>query len=89
MSAQTLLYKPIGMIAGAVGGLIAAKLFSELWRLLPGSAEAAPDARDPRHGWREIAVAAALQGAVYGGVKAIVDRAGARGFQRATGTWPE
>jgi hypothetical protein len=83
------LYKPLGMLVSVVGGLIAAKLFAQLWRLLPGTSESAPEAKDPDHGWKEIAVAAALQGAVYGGVKAVVDRAGARGFERATGTWPE
>jgi hypothetical protein len=84
-----LLYKPLGLIVSVLGGLIAAKLFAQLWRLLPGTSESAPASTDPDHGWKEIAVAAALQGAVYGGVKALVDRAGARGFERATGTWPE
>lgn len=84
-----LLYKPLGMIASILGGLLAARLFAQLWRLLPGWSESAPDTKDPNHGWREVATSAALQGAVYGGVKAIVDRAGARGFEAATGTWPE
>jgi hypothetical protein len=84
-----LLYKPLGLIVSVLGGLVAAKLFAQLWRLLPGTSDSVPESKDPGHGWKEIAVAAALQGAVYGGVKAIVDRAGARGFERATGTWPE
>lgn len=83
------LYKPLGLIISPLGGLLAAKLFAQLWRLLPGTSESAPETRDPSHGWQEIAVAAALQGGVFGGVRAIVDRAGARGFERATGTWPE
>lgn len=29
-----------------------------------------------------------LLGAVLTGTRAVVDRAGAKGFQRATGTWP-
>jgi hypothetical protein len=33
-------------------------------------------------------VAAAAQGAVFGGVKALVDRAGATGFAWLTGAWP-
>ena len=47
-----------------------------------------PDAKDLDRGWGEIAAAAAVQGAVFGTVKALVDRAGAKGFQRATGVWP-
>lgn len=84
-----MLYKPFGMIFSVLGGLVAAKLFAQLWRLLPGTSESAPESKDPNHTWKEVAVSAALQGAVYGGVKAIVDRAGARGFERATGTWPQ
>ena len=82
-----LLYKLLGVIASVLGGLLAAKVFAQLWRLLPGTSESAPASTD--HGWKEIAIAAALQGAVYGGVKAIIDRASARGFERATGAWPE
>ena len=32
--------------------------------------------------------AAALQAAVFSGVRAGVDRAGARAFERTTGVWP-
>jgi hypothetical protein len=32
--------------------------------------------------------AATVQGAVFGGVKAAVDRAGATGFAHLTGAWP-
>jgi hypothetical protein len=38
--------------------------------------------------WRQVLIAAAVQGAVFGGVKALVDRAGAHGYQKMTGTWP-
>ena len=31
---------------------------------------------------------AAVHGAVFGTVKALLDRAGAKGFERATGAWP-
>jgi len=82
------LYKPLGLIVSVIGGLLAAQIFNQLWRLLPGQRGDAPDADDPSATWKEIAIAATVQGAVFGGVKALVDRAGARGFQRATGTWP-
>jgi hypothetical protein len=35
-----------------------------------------------------VITAAALQGALFGVVKAMFDRAGAKGFERVTGTWP-
>ena len=83
------MYKPIGMLASVLGGLLAAKVFAQLWRLLPGTDESAPAPKDPDYSWKAVALSAALQGAVYGAVKAVVDRAGARGFEQATGTWPE
>ena len=86
--ALKLLYKPVGLGVSVLGGLIASQLFNRLWGVLPGTDESAPSSTDPDHGWKQVALAAALQGAVFGGVKAIVDRAGARGFERATGTWP-
>jgi hypothetical protein len=33
-------------------------------------------------------LAAAAEGAVFGGVKALIDRAGATGFAWLTGAWP-
>ena len=83
-----LLYKPLGLIISVVGGLIATRIFDQIWKHLPGNDDKAPKSTDPDHGWKEIAVAAVLQGAVFGGVKAILNRAGARGFEKATGTYP-
>ena len=47
-----------------------------------------PDAMDRNRAWSEVLAAAAIEGAVFRAVKAAVDRAGATGFERATGTWP-
>jgi hypothetical protein len=33
-------------------------------------------------------LAAALQGAIFAATKAVIDRAGARGFTKLTGKWP-
>ncbi|MFB7333094.1 DUF4235 domain-containing protein [Streptomyces adustus] len=48
----------------------------------------APDATDEERAWAEILAAAVLQGAVFGGVKAAVERGGATATRRLTGTWP-
>lgn len=48
----------------------------------------APSATDEQRGWREILAAATVQGAVFGLVKAMVDRGGATGFRKMTGAWP-
>jgi Protein of unknown function (DUF4235) len=82
-----LLYKPLGTLVSVLGGLAASFLFRRMWRVIGGESEP-PTATQPRRGWGEVLLAAALQGAVYGFVKAVVDRAEAVGFARATGAWP-
>jgi hypothetical protein len=82
-----ILYKPWGVIAGVAGGIVAGRVFKQVWRLVRGE-DQAPGATNPAHSWTEAALAAALQGAVFGGIKALVDRGAASGFAKATGTWP-
>jgi hypothetical protein len=63
------------------------QLFKGVWRAL-GDDREAPSAKDRDRTWREVIAAAVIQGAVFGGVKALIDRAGATGFARLTGIWP-
>lgn len=81
-----LLYRPLSLGASVVGGLIASALFKKLWRMVAHEDEA-PKADQPDRNWKEVATAAALQGAVAGGVRAVVDRGSLRGFEKATGVW--
>jgi hypothetical protein len=83
----TLLYKPLGLLIGVAGGIAANAVFARVWKTFTGQDEA-PTATDRDRGWREILIAAAVQGAVFGLVKAAIDRGGAAGFQKATGAWP-
>jgi hypothetical protein len=82
-----LLYKPWGVLAGVLGGALAGAIFKQLWKLISGDDDT-PNATDRDRGWLEVVLAAALEGAVYGAVKAAVDRGGATEFEKATGTWP-
>jgi hypothetical protein len=82
-----LAYKPVGLAAGAAAGLIAGVVFRQVWRGLAGEEEA-PTPSNERSGWPAILVAATLQGAIFGAVRAAVDRAGAIAVRRATGDWP-
>jgi hypothetical protein len=82
-----LVYKPFGLVVGVLGGLAAGAAFKRIWRVVAHEDDA-PDAKDLQRGWGEVVAAAALQGAVFGAVKAAVDRAGATGFAHATGVWP-
>ncbi|MBM9623614.1 DUF4235 domain-containing protein [Streptomyces zhihengii] len=87
MKASKIAYKPVGMVLGAVSGALAGALFKQVWKKL-GHDDDAPDATDPDRTWREVLLAATLQGAVFAAVKAGVDRAGATAVHRATGVWP-
>ncbi|MEU9146040.1 DUF4235 domain-containing protein [Streptomyces sp. NPDC048349] len=87
MNTAKLAYRPVGLVLGAASGLAAGQLFKQAWKIL-GHEGDAPDAMDEDRSWREILLAAAIQGAVFAAVKAAVDRAGATGVRRLTGTWP-
>jgi hypothetical protein len=85
--AAAIAYKPFGLTAGITGGLLAGIIFKQVWKRISDE-EDAPQATDAAYGWAEVLLAAAVQGAIFAAVKALVDRSGAAGFRRLTGTWP-
>jgi hypothetical protein len=87
MKASKVAYKPVGLALGALSGMAAGALFKQAWKMV-GDDQDAPDATDEDRGWREVLTAAVLQGAIFAGVKAAVDRGGAAAARRLTGTWP-
>jgi predicted metal-dependent enzyme (double-stranded beta helix superfamily) len=84
---MTLLYKPLSLLISVLGGILAGAAFKQLWKLTAGEDDA-PDADDFDRTWREVLIAAAVQGAVFGLVKAATQRAGASGVRKMTGKWP-
>jgi len=87
VNTSKLAYKPVGLLLGIGAGAVAGFIFKEVWRLASGDDDA-PNATDEERGWGEVLVAAALQGAIFAVVKAAVDRGGATGVKRVTGSWP-
>jgi hypothetical protein len=83
-----LAYKPFGLLFGVIGGVLAGAIFKRVWASFAGG-DSAPSATDPSRGWGEILLAAGMEGALYGLVKAAVDRTGATGYQKMTGRWPD
>ncbi len=83
-----LIYRPVGLLLGVAAGAVAGALSKRIWKVASGS-EDVPKATAQNHRAVEIVLAAALQGAIYGAVKALVEHGGARGFERLTGTWPD
>jgi Protein of unknown function (DUF4235) len=84
---RKLLYRPVGLLAGAASGAIAGVVVRRVWRVAAHQDDT-PDALDEQRRWGEILAAAALQGAVFAAVKAAVDRGSAQGVRRLTGHWP-
>ncbi|MDZ4269185.1 MAG: DUF4235 domain-containing protein [Mycobacterium sp.] len=83
------LYRPIGLISSILGGLVAGMIFKQVWKhAAPGEKSDPPKPLETEYPFKEILVAAAIQGAIYSVVKTIIDRQGARMFERATGEWP-
>jgi predicted metal-dependent enzyme (double-stranded beta helix superfamily) len=82
-----LLYKPVSALVSVLGGILAGAIFKKIWKMV-GREEDAPKATDARRGWREVLLAATLQGAIFAVVKAAVDRGAAVGTRKLTGVWP-
>lgn len=74
-------YKPLALITSIVGGQLAGKAFAQIYGRIGTSDATMPDPKDLSRTNKEVLIAAALHGVVYGVVKAMVDRAGARGFR--------
>ena len=83
------LYRPVGLVSSMLGGLLASAIFKQVWRrAAPGDKDDPPQPLETEYSFKEILLAAAVQGAIYSVVKTAIDRQGARLFERATGEWP-
>lgn len=83
-----LLYLPLNLGFSVAGGALAGAVFTRLWRTV-GDGNDAPEPTALDHSTREVLLAAAMHGAVFGVVRAAVSRAGAKGYRRATGHSPK
>ncbi len=81
-----LIYKPFGIIVGIVAGLLARKLFTIVWAKIDD--EEPPEATTELASWTRVVTAAAVQGVTFSVTRAVVDRAGARGWEHVFGVWP-
>jgi hypothetical protein len=83
------LYLPLQIATSVAGGLIASKIFTEIWQRVSPSDEEPPDPKDLNRSGREAIAAAAVQGLVFGLVRAAVSRASAHGYRAVTHENPE
>jgi glycerol uptake facilitator-like aquaporin len=84
-----ILYAPVGLVSSVAGGVIAGQVFKQVWKhATPTDTSDAPKPLESEYSWGQVLAAAAAQGAVFATVKAVIQRGGARAFQRWTGEWP-
>jgi hypothetical protein len=81
-----LLYKPFGLLFGILGGLLGKRLFDFVWTKLDD--QEPPEATTQEADWSKVLAAAAVQGMIFRGTRAAVDRYGAKGWYYLTGSWP-
>lgn len=74
-------YKPVGMILGVIGGLIAGRVFGVIWKKVSHE-DSTPQPLSDDYSTREVLLAATLQGAIFALIKTAVDRYGMKGVRR-------
>jgi hypothetical protein len=83
----TVSYKAVDLIASVIGGLLVGLIFNRAWSAIR-QGDDVPKPTDQERGWREILLAASLQGAIFALIKAAAERVLAKGTRKVTGIWP-
>lgn len=81
-----LLFAPLGLAAGLLAGIVGRKAFERVWTAVDDSEPPHPDDREISV--VRLAVALALEGAIFRLVKGLVDHEARRAFAGVTGSWP-
>jgi hypothetical protein len=81
-----LLFIPFSIAGGLVAGLLSKKLFDVLWGTIDDEEPPEPEHRDVP--WGKLAIALALQGAIFRMMRGLADRGSRLAFYRFTGSWP-
>jgi Protein of unknown function (DUF4235) len=81
-----IVFRPVGIAAGVLAGIIGKKIFELTWGLIDDE-----DAPEPKY--REIAlgklvVALLLEGAIFRVLRGLAEHGARHGFARLTGEWP-
>ncbi len=77
-------YESLSLVSGILSGALAGAVVNRIWRAV-SDADEVPEPTALDHNLREVLVAGALQGAVFGLVKAAMGRVAAKGYRRFRG----
>lgn len=82
------LYTPLSVAIGVGGGLLAGQIFGQIWKRIGENDPEPPDPKDLTSSTASVMTAAAIQGLIMGVVRAVLQRAGAHGYQALTSEPP-
>ena len=80
-SVSNAFYKPLSIASSVAGGLLAGAVFTQVWKKVSDPDQEPPQPKDLSRPGQEVLAAAALQGLIFGLVRAAVDRASAHGYR--------
>ena len=80
------LFVPVSFTGGLLAGIVGRKIFQQLWGLLDD--QEPPDSEHREIDYRKLAMALALEGAIFRLVKGFADHGMRQGAARLTGEWP-
>ena len=83
------MYKPLSIVSSVAGGLLAGKIFTEIWQRVSPTDQEPPEPQDLSRSTRELFIAAAIQGLIIGVIRAGLARAQAQGFRALTDEDPQ
>jgi hypothetical protein len=81
-----LLFIPVSLVGGLLAGAVSRKIFDQLWGLI--DEQEPPESQHRDVNWPKLLMAAAIQGAIFRGVRVAADHYSRRAFARTTGAWP-
>jgi hypothetical protein len=81
-----LLFIPFSIAGGLIAGLLSKKVFDLAWGLVDDEEPPEPEHREVS--WGRLAIAMALEGAIFRMVRSLSDRGSRMAFERLTGEWP-
>jgi hypothetical protein len=80
------MFIPVSIAGGLVAGLVAKKAFEVLWGIVDDEEPPEPEHREIA--LVKLAVALALEGAIFRAVRGLSDHLARGAFHRAAGVWP-